>query len=97
MGGYLFEDDLASVGAYVAGSFIFNGVAVDPTITGTLMSYSFPDPSVSPVTITFKTEIPGPVLAGGGTITNKADIADDEHPIGNDSASATIPGPYISK
>lgn len=97
LGGYLFEDDLASVGAYVAGSFIFNGVAVDPTITGTLMSYSFPDPSVSPVTITFKTEIPGPVLAGGGTITNTADISDDELPIGSDSASATITGPSISK
>lgn len=97
LGGYLFEDDLASVGSFVDGSFLFNGVAAVPTITGDVLTYTFPDPSVSPVTITFKTAIPGSVLAGGGTITNTADVSDEGLSIGTDSATATITAPSISK
>jgi len=97
LAGYLFEDDLTSVGAYVSGSFLVNGVAAVPDATSPVLSYTLPSPSVSPITITFTTAIPDGVLAAGGTVVNTAEVSDNELPIGSDNASVTITGPTVSK
>ena len=97
LAGYLFEDDLSSVGAFVSGSFLVNGVAAVPEATSPVLSYTLPSPSVSPITITFTTAIPDGVLAAGGTVVNTAEVSDNELPIGSDNASVTITGPTVSK
>lgn len=97
LAGFLFSDDLALVGAYVAGSFTVDGSPVDPATTTPELTYILPDPSVSPVVITFKTIIPDATLTNGGTISNTAEVFDGEDEIGSDDASAVIVGPSASK
>mgnify|MGYP001454078581 CR=1 FL=1 len=97
LGGFLFEDDLTSVGAFVTGSFKVGGNSEVPDYTDQILSYTLPDNSFSQVVITFTTKIPDDVLAGGGTVTNTAEVTDDELPIGSDDASTTITGPTIAK
>ena len=96
LAGFLFEDDLTNVGAYLADSFLVNGTAATPATTAPL-TYTFPEPSVSPQTITFTTTIPDSVLTNGGTITNEAEVYDGEDLIGSDSDATTIVGPSASK
>ena len=97
LAGFLFSDDLTAVGAYVDDSFMVNGTGFTPDTTAPELTYILPDPSVSPVVITFKTSIPDDVLTNGGTISNNAEVFDGEEEIGSDDASATIVGPSASK
>lgn len=102
LAGFLFSDDLTAVGTYVDDSFTVSrsGVLIPlatPTITGSALTYTLPDPSVSPVVITFKTSIPDSTLTNGGTISNTAEVFDGEEEIGVDDASAVIVGPSASK
>ena len=102
LAGFLFSDDLTDVGAYVADSFTVtsSGVIIPsatPTFIGSELTFVLPDPSVSPVVITFKTKIPDSTLTNGGTISNTAEVTDGEVEIGSDDASAEIVGPSASK
>ena len=97
LAGFLFSDDLTAVGAYVNGSFTVGGSSETPVTTAPELTYILPDPSVSPVVITFKTSIPDSTLTNGGTITNIAEVTDGELEIGSDDASATFVGPSASK
>jgi ribosomal protein L2 len=99
---YMFEDDLANVGEYVAGSFSLPGgtlvipdsAASPPT---TKLTYTFPAGSISPQTLTFKTEIPDSVLTAGGDITNVAGLYLVGEKVGFDDFKVTITKPSATK
>ncbi|NLE93132.1 MAG: hypothetical protein GX599_03960 [Chloroflexi bacterium] len=97
LAGFVFSDDLTDVGAYVADSFTVGGTATTPDFAGNVMSYTFPDPSTSPQTITFTTTIPNTVMANGGDITNNASLLDGEDELGTDGATATVVAPSVVK
>ena len=97
LAGFVFSDDLTDVGAYVADSFTVGGIATTPDFAGNVMSYTFPDPSTSPQTITFTTTIPNTFMANGGDITNNASLLDGEDELGTDGATAPIPAPSVVK
>ena len=99
---YVFEDDLASVGEYVDGSFSLSGgtlvvpdsAASPPT---TKLTYTFPADATSPQTLIFKTKIPDSVLTAGGDITNVADLYLADEKVGFDDFKVTITKPSATK
>ncbi len=100
--GYVFEDDLKDVGAYAGGSFSPSGGTLvtpnpDADPPTTLLSYTFPKGSVSPQTVTYKTQIPNDTLTSGGSITNGADLKLDDESVAFDDATVTISKPSVTK
>ncbi len=102
LAGYVFEDNLAGVGEYVADSFSLSGgtlvipdsAANPPTAK---LTYTFPEGSVSPQTLTFKTKISESVLTAGGSITNGAGLYLAGEQVGFDEFVVTISKPSATK
>jgi LPXTG-motif cell wall-anchored protein len=100
--GYIFEDDLAGVGDYVAGSFSLSGGILEVPDTSatppvTRLAYTFPEGSMSPQELTFKTKIPNSVLTAGGIITNTAQLYLDDDEVCFDDFDVTITKPSVNK
>lgn len=96
--GYVFKDNLKYVGAFVEGSFEVDGTPVTGfTYAGDLLEYEFPENSISPQTIEFKTTIAASILANGGSVTNTAGLSKDELELENDSETKTIESPTFTK
>ena len=99
--GYIFEDDLAGVGDYVAGSFSLSGGILEVPDTSatppvTRLAYTFPEGSMSPQELTFKTKIPNSVLTAGGIITNTAQLYLDDDEVCFDDFDVTITKPSVN-
>ena len=98
LNGYVFEDDLNSVGEYVSDSFsLTGGTLVIPNETSKKLTYTFPAGAVSPQTLTFKTEIPQGKLTNGGNITNGASLYLGSNKVGFDDFKVTIAQPSVTK
>ena len=107
--GFKFSDDLIDVGEYVPNSFKVGGVSVTPQINGSKIEYTFPDGSISPKTVTFKTVIPDAKYYVGGNkekydnwteveITNTAKLLNDKNSVVKESsAKVTFAPKWITK
>lgn len=71
-----FRDDLTNVGTYVAGSLSIGGQAATPEYAANVLKYTFPQGSVSPQVVTFKTKISDAkyYVNSVQSITNKAQV-----------------------
>lgn len=80
LAGYQFVDDLSSVGAFIDGSFTVEGSSATPVEDGSELSYRFPAGSLSPQTITFKTEISDSAYLATTeqSVTNTGQLLDSE-------------------
>lgn len=99
LSGYQFADDLSAVGQYVTGSFAVDGVVTDPAISGDAIRYTFPEGSLSPQVVTFKTVIPDEDYYSSGQqwITNKAQLLKDEVVIEEGQKAVTFTPEWIKK
>ncbi|NLC25222.1 MAG: hypothetical protein GX777_01135, partial [Fastidiosipila sp.] len=99
LGGYVFEDDLQSVGGYVENSFSPTGDTLEvPNESSTFLKYTFPAGTKSPQTLTFKTYIPNAEYTNGGTVENSAGLrVDNVTFIPSNKATATIPSLSVEK
>jgi len=80
LAGYRFIDNLQTVGAYIPDSFQVDGVGLTPDFADNVLSYGFPDSSISPKTVTFKTAIADSsyYAASQQKISNKAQLQNSE-------------------
>lgn len=80
LAGYIFSDDLAAVGAYIDGSFKVGAGTAAPAVEGGKISYVFPEGSISPLAITFRTVIPDSAYLATTeqSVTNLAQLLDSE-------------------
>ena len=81
LAGYIFSDDLTTVGNYVSDSFKIDDVTSTPTINANILSYTFLADSTSPKVITFKTEIPDSkyYVNTSQSVTNSAKLLDSDN------------------
>lgn len=98
---HLFKDDLSKVGEYIEGSFTVNGDEKTPDISGSVISYTFPDGSDGVQVIKFKTRIPDGKYYGNTsseTIRNTAELHDDEGKVTDSDGRVTFSPPeWIDK
>lgn len=98
LAGYMFEDDLNGVGEYVGDSFsLTGGTLVIPDESATKLTYTFPEGTTSPQTLTFKTKIPQDKLTAGGNITNGAGLYLDNEEVGFGDFLIAIAKPSVTK
>ncbi len=101
LGGYKFSDDLSNVGDYVTDSFKIGGNLETPDWddSSKTLSYTFPDNSTSPQTVTFKTTIPDDEYYGSGeqTIKNTAKLLDGEDELAKGSIPIKFTPQWIEK
>ena len=100
LAGYVFSDDLTEVGDYINTSFKVVGKAdVNPTVNDKTISYTFPDNSESPQTVTFETGIPEEQYFANSeqTVTNTAELKKDNIVLENDTKEVTFTPKWIEK
>lgn len=102
--GFTFRDDLSGVGDYIDGSFGYGAPVnhVDPVYAGDILSYTFPDSTISPQTVVFSTRIPDDkfyaVASVEQTIPNEAAIFYDGKEMTKDPAEVKLfPDKWIEK
>lgn len=97
--GYRFSDDLTDVGAYIGNSFTVGGDPGTPDQNGNVISYVFPQGTLSPQTLTFKTAISDDVYYSNAEkqIGNKAELWDGDTLKADGSASVTYEPTWITK
>lgn len=99
LAGYHFMDDLAEVGAYIDGSFVVDGNAASPEIDGSILRYTFPEETLSPKHITFKTEISDEAYyaSAAQTVKNTAQLVDDTTVLKEGEGSVSFTPKWIEK
>lgn len=91
--GLTFSDYLAGVGQYDSGSFKVSGISdAEPAATSPTLTYTFPENTSSPKTITFKTKISDADYYSNSvrTITNTARLLQDTTELDSDPGTATL-------
>lgn len=98
---YVLLDNLTNVGEYLPGSFEVNGNVISPDpVTGNAIQYTFPDQSMSPITVTFETKIPEDKYYSNysQSIDNTAQLLKDSVSVKDGYKSVTITPPkWIEK
>lgn len=98
--GYRFQDQLMQAGDYVSGSFEVDSTAMIPDLTGGALSYTFPDNSLSPKTITFQTSIPNNkyYTNSAQSVSNSAQLLDKDNALIREaSTTVTFTPEWIKK
>jgi uncharacterized repeat protein (TIGR01451 family) len=98
--GYKFYDNLSAVGSYIADSFKVGGVSKTPTWGSNILSYEFPNSSISPQTVSFKTAISDDAYYNTveKTVNNKAQLRTGENSIVKEgSAQVKFTPKWITK
>ncbi|MFQ9725088.1 MAG: isopeptide-forming domain-containing fimbrial protein [[Clostridium] innocuum] len=105
-GGYVFQDNLKSVGSYVDRSFKIgtaedgsDAVEREVSYEASLLQHTFPESAKGICYVFFKTEIPDAIYYANSekTIRNTAVILKDEEQVSTSSASVNYDGTWIKK
>lgn len=105
-GGYVFQDNLKSVGSYVDRSFKIgtaedgsDAVEREVSYEASLLQHTFPESAKGICYVFFKTEIPDAIYYANSekTIRNTAVILKDKEQVSTSSASVNYDGTWIKK
>lgn len=105
-GGYVFQDNLKSVGSYVDRSFKIgtaedgsDAVEKEVSYEASLLQHTFPESAKGICYVFFKTEIPDAIYYANSekTIRNTAVILKDKEQVSTSSASVNYDGTWIKK